>query len=218
MKYKDLIYKITSQNATDTRKSEDMKKDSPHVNPAKKSVQIKDILIGIIVDEKTELSKDMLLSLKRAIERTLTVLFNSPISETFSFLPYSKKALDIIVDTFPDMNIHFVSNREEYKTVKELKKEKMNIKMIYPTLKKNEDFVKKIDYLVTINHTLEPTMEAALKANNVMVFPMDFIGITSTPQKEKLVTPDPSGWIYNPASGMWVKNWGWDGSQSIPGW
>jgi len=212
MKYKDLIYKITSKN------TEKPKEKSLGVNKAKKSVQLKDNMIGVIVGEETELTPGMIVSLKTEIERTLTVLTNSPIGDTFSFLPYTIKTAKIIIDTFPEKKIYYVSSREEFNDIKELKKEKLNIKMIYPSLNKKEDFIKKIDYLVTINYDLEPTMEAALKTNNIMVFPMTFRGVKSFAQKEKIVKPDPSGWVYNSASGMWVKNWGWDGSQSIQGW
>ena len=51
-----------------------------------------------------------------------------------------------------------------------------------------------------------------------MVFPIDLQGIKATSQKEKLVKPDGSGWVYNPANGMWVKTWGWDGKQELKGW
>ena len=215
MKYKDLIYKITSSNKSE---QPSMKKETPNINKAKASVQTKDILIGILSDDKTELSKDSLNAIKREIERTLTVLFNSPISDSFSFLPFSKDTLKIMVDIFPDRNFHYISEREEFKEVKKLKREKLNIKMIYASLNKKRDFVEKIDYLVTINKEIEPTMQAVLDSKNVMVFPMIFNGTKNSPQKEKLVTPDSSGWIYNSANGMWVKNWGNDGSQQIPGW
>jgi len=218
MKYKDLIYKITSKNPTNPTKSKDIKNDKLDINSAKKSLITKDILIGIIVDESSELTPGMLQTLKREIERTLTVLFNSPISDTFSFLPYSFKSLKIVSDTFPEKNLHYISGRDEFNDVKDLKKDKLNISKVYPSLKKKEDFVKKINYLVTINHTLEPTMEAALKTNDIMVFPMEFRGTETFSQKEKLVAPDPSGWSYNSASGMWVKNWGWDGQQELQGW
>ena len=212
MKYKDLIYKITSDS---DKKPEDKMSE---VNDAKKSVQVNNNLIGIIVGEETELTSGMIVSLKNEIERTLTVLTNSPIADTFSFLPYTQKTLNIITSTFPEKNLYYVSDRDEFNDISALKKEKLNIKMIYPSLDKKEDFIKKIDYLVTINYELEPTMQAALKTNNIMVFPMNFRGVEAFAQKEKLVAPDPSGWVYNSASGMWVKNWGWDGSQSIQGW
>ena len=211
-KYKDLIYKITSDS---DKKPEDKMSE---VNDAKKSVQVNNNLIGIIVGEETELTSGMIVSLKNEIERTLTVLTNSPIADTFSFLPYTQKTLNIITSTFPEKNLYYVSDRDEFNDISALKKEKLNIKMIYPSLDKKEDFIKKIDYLVTINYELEPTMQAALKTNNIMVFPMNFRGVEAFAQKEKLVAPDPSGWVYNSASGMWVKNWGWDGSQSIQGW
>jgi len=57
-----------------------------------------------------------------------------------------------------------------------------------------------------------------LKEKNVMVFPMKFRGTKDFPQPEKLVAPDPSGWGYNSASGMWLKTWGKDGSHEIPSW
>lgn len=215
MKYKDLVYKITSSN---TKKEPDMKKDTPQVNAAKKSVQTKDVLIGILSDDETELTKGSLNAVKRNMERTLTVLFDSPISDSFSFLPYSEKTLTQMIEVFPDRNFHYVSERDEYANVKKLKHDKLNIKMIYASMNKNEDFAKKIDYLVTINKEVEPTMKAVLDSKNVMVFPMEFRATKQMSQGEKLVAPDPSGWVYNSASGMWVKNWGNDGSASIPSW
>ena len=213
MKFKDLVYKITSSPNTTIKKDIDN-----NVNQAKKSVQLNDILIGVMVGNEIELTDGMLFSLKREIERTLTVLFNSPISDEFTFLPYEESTLKMMIELFPDRNFNYISTREEFKSIKALKQEKLNIKMIYPTLKKKEDFTNKIDYLVTINYKLESSMESALKTNNIMVFPMDFRGTQTFSQKEKLVQPDPSGWSYNSASGVWVKNWGNDGSQSIPGW
>lgn len=216
MKYKDLVYKITSSNKLN--KNPNMKKDKPAINKAKKSVQTKDVLIGIISDDEVVLTKGILDAIKREMERTLTVLFDSPISDTLAFLPYSENTLKIMVDTFPDKKFHFVSNREEFKDVSELKQTKLNIKMVYASMDKNKDFANKIDYLVTINKTLEPTMKALLDSKNVTIYPMEFRGTENFSQKEKLVAPDPSGWVYNSASGMWVKNWGWDGSTSIPSW
>jgi len=215
MKYKDLVYKITSSN---TKKEPDMKKETPEVNKAKASVKTKDVLIGILSDDTVTLTPGILNAIKREMERTLTVLFDSPISDSFSFLPYSENTLKIMVEIFPDRNFHYVSGREEFGAVKELKKDKLNIKMIYASMNKNQDFADKIDYLVTINKEVEPTMKASLEKKNVMVFPMEFRGTENFSQKEKLVAPDPSGWVYNSASGMWTKNWGWDGSQEIPSW
>lgn len=216
MKYKDLIYKITSSRTK--TENPDMKKETPTVNKAKQSVQTKDVLIGIMSDDGVELTEGSLNAVKREVERTLTVIFDSPISNSLAFLPYSEKTLKIMIKTFPDRPFHYVSERDEYKAVKEMKKEKLNLKMIYVSMDKNNDFVNKIDYLVTINKELEPTMKAALEAKNVMIFPMSFRGTESFSQKEKHVAPDPSGWVYNSASGVWVKNWGWDGSQEFPSW
>ena len=49
MQYKDLIYKITSSSNNTVVTSEEMKKEIPDINPARKSVQLKDVLIGIII-------------------------------------------------------------------------------------------------------------------------------------------------------------------------
>jgi hypothetical protein len=215
MKYKDLVYKITSSN---TQKEPNMKKAQPEINKAKASVQTKDVLIGILSDDNVELSKGSLNAVKREMERTLTVLFDSPISDSFSFLPYSENTLKIMLEIFPDRNFHYVSEREEFKVVKDMKKEKLNLKMVYASMNKNQDFADKIDYLVAINKEVESSMKAVLEKKNVMIFPMEFRGTENFSQPEKLVAPDPSGWIYNSASGMWVKNWGWDGSQQIPSW
>jgi len=213
MKFKDLVYKITSSPNKIVKKDLDT-----NINPAKKSVQLNDILIGVMVGNEIDLTDGMLLSLKREIERTLTVLFNSPISDEFTFLPYESSTLKMMIELFPDRKFNYISTRDEFKMIKTLKQEKLNIKMIYPSLKKKEDFTNKIDYLVTINYELESSMESALKTNNIMVFPIDLQEIQTSAQKEKLVSPDPSGWSYNSASGLWVKNWGNDGSQTIPGW
>lgn len=218
MQYKDLIYKITSPN-TNTPTPEDMKKPSPEVNTAKKSVQVKDVLIGVMIGAETVLNKGISEALKKEVERTLTVLFNSPISDSFAFLPYDKSTLISMMELFPDRSHHYVADKDEYNVVKEMRKDKLNLKMVYPTVEKNYDFVDKIDYLVTINiDELESTMAAKLKEKNIMVFPMNFRGTKQFSQPEKLVAPDPSGWNYNAASGIWVKNWGWDGSQEIPSW
>lgn len=214
MQYKDLVYKITSTY----NETPNMKKEAPETNKAKASVQTKDVLIGIMSDDSVELTQGSLNAVKREMERTLTVLFNSPISDSFAFLPYSEKTLKIMIETFPDKTFHYISERDEFSNLKDLKQEKLNLKMVYASLDKNKDFVDKIDYLVTINKELEPTMKASLDAKNVMVFPMTFRSTENFSQKEKLVMPDPSGWIYNSASGMWVKNWGWDGSQELPSW
>lgn len=214
MNYKDLIYKITSTNVT----VQDMKKDTPDINSAKASVQTKDVLIGILSDDKVILTPGILNAIKNDIERKLTVLFNSPISDSFSFLPYSENTLKIMVDVFPDRNFHYISEKEELTNINELKKNKLNIKMVYTTTNKNQEFVEKIDYLVTINKEVEPTMKSFLDKKNVMIFPLTFVGTQNTSQPEKLILPDPSGLVYNSASGMWTKNWGWDGFQSLDSW
>lgn len=212
MQYKDLIYKIT----TDTT---NVKKTEIDINPAKKSVQLKDVLIGIMIDKNTVLNKGISEALKKEIERTLTVLFNSPIADTFALLPYDKMSLTSILDLFPEKNIHYLATNEELNDIKDLKKTKVNLKMIFNTTNQNTDFLDKIDYLVTVNiDTLEPNMEQGLKNKNVMVFPMTFKGTSNSSQPEKLVAPDPTGWVYNSANGLWVKNWGWDGSATIPSW
>ena len=220
MKYKDLIYKITSGKNNQNMKEINMKNVSnDDVNSAKKSVQIKDILIGVMIGDKTVLNKGISKALKQEVERTLTVLFNSPISDSFSFLPYDKITLISMLELFPDKNHHFISDRETFSEVNDLKSKKMNFRNIYASMDINTDFVKKIDYLVTINIAeIEPSMKAKLTEKDVMILPMTFRGTENFSQKEKLVVPDPSGWSYNSASGMWVKNWGWDGSQEIPSW
>ena len=91
--------------------------------------------------------------------------------------------------------------------------------MIFQTNNHKQDFIDKIDYLVTVNvDKIEASFEMALKHKNIMTFPMTFVGTNNTSQPEKLVAPDPTGWVYNSANGMWVKNWGWDGSATIPSW
>jgi len=213
MNYKDLIYKITSRS--DNNLNIEKNKD---VNPAKKSVQVNNLNIGVIANDDLELSDDMIYALKREIERTLTVLFNSPISDQFAFLPYNKRLLEYMTPLFPSRDFHYVTTREEFNDIKKLKQEKLNIKSIYPSLNKKEDFLKKIDYLVTLNYEIEETMKSYLDSHKIMIFPMSFRGTESFSQKEKLVTPDPTGWSYNSASGLWTKTWGDDGSQTIQGW
>ena len=83
MQYKDLIYKITSSSNNTVVTSEEMKKEIPDINPARKSVQLTDVLIGIIMNPETVLNKSIADLLKKEIERKLTVLFNSPISDVF---------------------------------------------------------------------------------------------------------------------------------------
>ncbi len=220
MQYKDLIYKITSGTSTPTEEvsSEEMKKET-EVNSAKQSVQVKDVLIGVMIGPNTVLNKGISSAIRAEVERTLTVLFNSPISETFSFLPYDKTTLIAMLDLFPDRNHHYNAPKEEVEEVKTLKKSKLNLRMVYDSINPKEDFVKKIDYLVTVNiDKLEPTLEAKLGEKKVMVLPMTYVGTSNTSQKEKLVTPDPNGWVYNSGSGIWTKTWGWDGSQELPSW
>jgi hypothetical protein len=221
MQYKDLIYKITSSNKTPTKTvdSQEMKKPEIAINAAKKSVQIKDILIGVMIGDETVLNKGISKALQREVERTLTVLFNSPISDTFSFLPYDKTTLISMLELFPDRNHHFISGREDFNEVKEMKKNKLNLTVVHASLNTNVDFVNKIDYLVTVNiDEIESSMKSKLDEKNVMVFPLTFRGTEQFSQKEKLVVPDPNGWGYNPASGMWAKYWGNDGSAEIPSW
>jgi hypothetical protein len=218
MQYKDLIYKITS-NKTEVVEPEEMKKDSPDLNAAKKSVQVKDVLIGMMVAPGTVLNKDIINVLKAEVERTLTVLFNSPISDTFSFLPYDKNTLLSMLDLFPEKNQHYIATPEEFEEIKKLKSTKLNLKMVYSSTNVSEDFIKKIDYLVTLNvDTLEPTMKAKLGEKNIMVFPITYKDVANSSQPQKLVSPDPNGWLYNKANGTWSKFWGRDGSQVIPGW
>lgn len=220
MQYKDLIYKITSGNSTpvDEVPSDEMKKEI-EVNSAKQSVRVKDVLIGVMIGENTILNKGISDAIRAEVERTLTVLFNSPISDTFSFLPYDKKTLLSMLELFHDKNHHYNAPKEELEEIKNLKKTKLNLKMVYDSLNPNEDFVKKIDYLVTVNiDNLEPTLKAKLSEKNVMVFPMTYVGTSNSSQQQKLVTPDPSGWVYNAGNGVWVKTWGWDGSQELPSW
>jgi len=213
MNYKDLIYKITSRSDDnlDIEKNKD-------INPAKKSIQINNLNIGVIADDDLELSDEMIYALKREIERTLTVLFNSPISDQFAFLPFNKRLLEYMIPLFPSRDFHYVTTRDEFNEIKKLKQEKLNIKSIYPSLNKKEDFLKKIDYLVTLNYEMEETMESYLNSHKIMVFPMSFRNTESFSQKEKLVTPDPTGWSYNSTSSLWTKTWGNDGSQTIQGW
>ncbi len=125
------------------------------------------------------------------------------------------------MDTFPNKRIHYIADeeKEEYTEIKELKATKLNITNIYKSNNKLQDFTKKINYLVTINQELEPTLKAKLDQANIMVFPIDLLDLEApNGQKEKLVKPDGTGWIYNSASGMWLKTWGNDGMQQIPGW
>ena len=216
MKYRDLIYKITSSKTNETNVK---KKEIEDVNDAKKSVRVKDILIGVMIGEDLVLNKGISQAVKNEVERKLTVLFNSPISDAFAFLPFDKTTLLTMLELFPDKKHHYISGREEFNEVSELKKEKLNFKALYASLNTKEDFIKQIDYLVTINiDKLDKDFESALSEKEIMVFPLSFRGTKNFSQGEKLVAPDPSGWSYNSSSGMWVKNWGWDGSQSIPSW
>lgn len=209
MQYKDLLFKITSGNNQLIQV----------VNPVKRNLQSSDILIGVMIDTEKELSKPMLVILKHEIERTLTVLLHSPISETFAFLPYSREALDVVVDQFPDKRIHYISEKGEYEEIKELKSSKLNINTIYKSTTKLRDFTDKIKYLVTVNTTIDKALESTLKQNDIMVFPIDLLELNIPKgQKEKLVKADGTGWAYNPASGMWVKTWGNDGMQELRGW
>lgn len=217
MQYKDLIYKITSENPKPVEK--DMKTMSPDINAAKKSVQVKDVLIGVMIGEDTVLNKGISSALRCEVERTLTVLFNSPISDSFAFLPYDKKSLGAMLELFPDRNHYFIADKDIFSEVTTLKQQKINLKQIFASTNTNEDFANKIDYLVTVNiDELESSLSALLSKRNVMVFPLSYRGTTSISQREKLVVPDASGWSYNPSSGKWIKNWGWDGSQEIPSW
>lgn len=216
MKYKDLIYKITSNN--EPIQKSDMKKPS-NMNDAKKSVSVKEVLIGVMIDAETVLDKSISEALRAEVERTLTVLFNSPISDSFAFLPYDEKTLNIMLELFPGKNHYFVSGRDSFSKVKDLKQTKLNLKQIYASLNVKSDFVDKIDYLVTVNiDELESSMKSELSKRNIMIFPMSFRGTKSFAQPEKLVTPDPTGWTYNSSSGVWIKTWGWDGSQEVPSW
>ena len=48
---------------------------------------------------------------------------------------------------------------------------------------------------------------------------MTFVETSANPLVNyKGVTPDPGGWVYNPANGMWSKAFGWDGSQTFKSW
>ena len=67
MQYKDLIYKITSSSNNTVVTSEEMKKEIPDINPARKSVQLKDVLIGIIMNPETVLNKSIADILKKEI-------------------------------------------------------------------------------------------------------------------------------------------------------
>jgi hypothetical protein len=219
MQYKDLIYKITSGSGVNTEVTPEEMKAETDINPAKKSVQIKDVLIGVMIDANTVLNKGISSAIKAEVERTLTVLFNSPISDTFSFLPFDKTTLIAMLDLFPDRTHHYVGTKEEMTEVKTLKQSKLNLKSVTESLNPKDDFAKKIDYLVTVNiDNIEPTLKAILTSKNVMVFPMTYVGTSNSSQKEKLVTPDPSGWVYNPANGVWTKSWGNDGMQELPSW
>jgi len=213
MQYKDLIYKITS---TDEPVSLDKSDDD--VNLAKKSFKTSKYFIGVIAG-KIVLNKGISDALKNEIDRKLTVLFNSPISNEFSFLPYDKIILTSLLDLFPDRNFNYVSTEEDYDSIIEIKKTKMNLSNVFKSTNVDSDFVDKLDYLVTINfNDINPAMKARLENKNVLIFPLTFYGTANNGQPEKLVSPDPSGWKYNPASGIWAKNWGRDGSAEIPSW
>jgi len=218
MKYKDLIYKITSNN-NDPINKQTIQNSLSDMNDAKLSLQTKEVLVGVMIDENTVLNKGISEALHKEVERTLLVLSNNAISESISFLPYDKKTLISMLELFPEMTHHFISNKEDFLEVKEIKNKKMNLKNVYASLNINEDFVNKIDYLVTVNISeIDSSMNAKLSEKNVIIFPMTFRGTENFSQKEKKVSPDPSGWSYNSASGIWQKNWGWDGSQQIPSW
>jgi len=221
MNYKDLVYKITSSgnDRNVIKEPEELKRETQEVNAAKKALILKDVLIGVMVGADIVLNKGIAEALKAEIERTLTVLFNSPISDTFSFLPFDKATLIPMLELFPGKNHHFVYKSEEAEEIKELKKTKMNLSTVYLSDDVNKAFVGKIDYLMTVNiDKLEPSMEAKLKEKNIMIFPMVFRGTKQFSQAEKLVAADPSGWGYNSASGIWLKTWGNDGSQEVPSW
>jgi len=210
MQYKDLLFRITSGGNSQLTQV---------VNPIKQKLQSKDILIGIMIDTEKKISEPMLKILKNEISRTLTVLLHSPISETFAFLPYTQEALKIVVEQFPDKRIHYIAEQDEYQEIKELKSKKLNISTIYKSETKLREFTNKIKYLVTVNTVMDKALEATLKQNDTMVFPIDLVDIEAPKgQKEKLVKPDGSGWVYNSASGMWVKTWGNDGMAEIRGW
>lgn len=206
MQYKDLIYKITSNTE---------KKD---MNDAKKSVQPVETFIGVMVGDIV-LNKGITDALKTEIDRTLTVLFNSPISNSFVFLPYDIKTLTSFLDLFPDKTNHFIATDEQIEELNAIKKNKLNLGNIYRSINVNVDFVKKIDYLFTINvDVIEQTLKFKLDEKRIMILPLTFRGTNNFSQKEKLVIPDPTGWVYNGAAGTWSKNWGKDGSQTIPSW
>ena len=210
MQYKDLLFKITSGNNGQSTQV---------VNPIKQKLQSTDILIGVMIDTEKKISEPMLDILHSEISRTLTVLMTSPISETFAFLPYTKEALEIIVEQFPDKRIHYISEQDEYTEIKDLKSKKLNIATIYKSETKLREFTDKIKYLVTVNSTIDKALEATLKKNDTMIFPIDLLEIDAPKsQKEKIVKPDGSGWVYNSASGIWVKTWGNDGMAEIRGW
>lgn len=220
MQYKELIYKITSGKVDNSHVTDkNIKTTTDEVNGAKQIVQLKDTLIGVMIDDTLEFTKDISLSLKVEVERTLTVLFSSPISDTFGFLPYDKKTLVSMLELFPEKKHHYIATEEEFDEIKTLKETKLNLKMIYTTKNLNDDFSKKIDYLVTVNVAeIEPSMKARFDERNVSIFPMTFRNVENYSQKEKLVAPDPSGWAYNSATGVWLKAWGNDGTAEIPSW
>ena len=164
MQYKDLIFKITSNSGQPQIQQQ--------VNPIKTAIQSKDILIGIMSDKEKKLSKQMLDALKREVERTLTVLLHSPISDNFGFLPFERETLDMVIEAFPDKRIHYIAEENEYQDIKKLKETKLNITSIYKSQNKLTDFTNKINYLVTVNQKLEATLEATLKHNDIMVFPL----------------------------------------------
>jgi hypothetical protein len=212
MQYKDLLFKITSSE-------EIIDNNNRPINPIKQKLQSSDILIGVMIDEESSLSNELLNILKNEILRTLNILFNSPISETFAFLPYTKNDLNIIVAEFPEKRIHYIADEEEYMEIKKLKTEKLNITNVYKSDSKLKEFTTKIKYLVTVNIDIDEMLKNTLQQNDIMVFPIDLLELDSPKnQKEKLVKPDATGWVYNSASGMWVKTWGDDGMQELQGW
>lgn len=219
MQYKDLIYKITSSKPTEVNPNEMKKEQTIDVNPAKQSVQPKDLLIGIIFGDDVVLNKGISEAIQKEIDRTLTVLFNSPISDSFSFLPYDKNTLIAMIDLFPEKKFHYLVTKTESEELSILKKDKLNLKVLTNSENTKSDFFNKIDYLVTINvDVLESGIQSLLNQRNITVFPLTFRGTKSHQQPEKLVQPDPSGWVYNKANGLWTKSWGWDGYQELPSW
>lgn len=162
-----------------------------------------------------DVSDIFLPQLKKQIFDKLSVIFDNDFIIKFKTLDlYScqileKMAIDNTIELLikPDQSIADIHQRSVAK-----------IKIVDSSTVALNEFIKNLNTVFCSNIVLPLDLSNFINDRKILLFNIDTPNTVSFSQKEKLVKADPTGWVYNPASGVWTKSFGWDGVQTLNGW